>query len=92
MHTKPTQQQLSYGVRHQQPPGRFRGLTVYLQWLIAGDEMPLGVDQHRKLCQPSATFKPPRWVTHALNGTLPVPFILLQKFIRCYMHVSRLPI
>lgn len=63
----------------QQPPGKFRGLTVYLQLQIAGDVMPLGVDRHRKPCQPTAIFKPPsipsffspRQVMHALNGTFP---------------------
>lgn len=35
------------------------GLTVYLQLLIAGNEMPSGADQQTRLRQPSAIFKPP---------------------------------
>ncbi len=35
------------------------GLTVYLQLLIAGNEMPSGADQQTSLRQPSAIFKPP---------------------------------
>lgn len=33
-------ERLSYGVRHRQPLGKFRGLTANMQWLIAGAEMP----------------------------------------------------
>lgn len=36
-----------------------QGINCLFAVVIAGDEMPLGVDQHRKLCQPSAIFKPP---------------------------------
>lgn len=63
------------------------GLTVYLQPLIAGNEMPSGADQQTRLQQPSAISKPPSISTShfvcrgtpALNGTLPFSFHLLVK-------------
>lgn len=75
--------------------GSWRGLTIYLQLLIAGNEMPSGADHQTRLRQPSAIFKPPSistslfvcWAMPALNGTLPFPFIFLWKFIRYCMHV-----
>ncbi len=71
------------------------GLTVYLQLLIARNEMPSGADQPRRLRRLSAIFKPPSnspslfvcWGTPALNGTLSYPFISWWKFITYRLHV-----
>lgn len=57
---------------------------MYLQLLIADNEMPSGANHQRRLHQPSPIFKPQ--AMPALNGTLPFGFIFLCKFIRYCMH------